>query len=216
MPYSGREIYNIWAPQGAKWTDWVRPVPFISAADSFNTERICNLTIPDIGYINKIHSDTAIIVDLPGYEGVEEGLSLARLGYRPIPLYNGTMEQDNAMALVDNGIIAVALKAGASELEKTKTTGEAPPAFLLDSNRTHRYKMNISIYDNSWDIYPQDLPSAGYFLDNGINKLIVRSEKIQKDLAKILYGFQKKGILILFTNGYDTPKPVIIKKPKRD
>jgi len=190
------------------WTDWVRPVPFIYIDTSICAERIYNFFVPDIDYISKILVDTAIIVDSPEYEGVEEGVALARIGYRPVPLYNGTTEQDNAMALVDNSIISTALRSGASELIKLNIADDAPPAFLLDSNRMHRYKMDISLYDNSWDIYPQDLPSASYFIKNGINKIIVKSEKIQKDLKKILYGFQKKGMTIYFTSGYDCPEKI--------
>ena len=26
---TGKDIYKIWAKEGAKWVDWVRPVPFI-------------------------------------------------------------------------------------------------------------------------------------------------------------------------------------------
>lgn len=26
----GRDIFKIWAPVGAKWTEWVRPVPFVT------------------------------------------------------------------------------------------------------------------------------------------------------------------------------------------
>lgn len=50
------------------------------------------------------------------------------------------------------------------------------------------------------------------FLKNNINQIIVRGEKIQKDLKKILYKFQEKGIKILFTNGYEEPKLVKIDK----
>ena len=116
------------------------------------------------------------------------------------------------MALVENHTIQSALICGTSELEKLKISDNAPPVFLLDSNRTHRFKMNASIFDNSWDLYDQDMPSAEYFLKNKIDKIIVRGEKIQKDLSKILYKFQKKGIKILFTNGYDIPKKINIKK----
>ena len=89
----------------------------------------------------------------------------------------------------------------------------APPAFLLDSNRMNRYKMNLSVFDNSWDIYAQDLPSAEYFLKNGINKMIVRGEAIQTDLQKILYSFQQKGISIYLTNGYENIQKISLKKP---
>ena len=73
--------------------------------------------------------------------------------------------------------------------------------------------MDVSIFDNSWDAYAQDLPSSEYFLENGIDKIIIRSETIQKDLNKILFKFQKKGIKILFTDGYEKPKNVKLRKP---
>lgn len=26
---TGKEVYKIWAPFECRWTDWVRPVPFV-------------------------------------------------------------------------------------------------------------------------------------------------------------------------------------------
>ena len=78
----------------------------------------------------------------------------------------------------------------------------------------HRFKMNLSVFDNSWDIYPQDIPSKEYFIQNGINKIIIRSEEIRIDLNKILYDYQNAGIKIFFTNGYEKPKEIKIKKIK--
>lgn len=212
---NGREIYKIWAPSGAKWVDWVRPVPFIAINDNMDKHKFCEFEINNIEYIEKEHVDTAIIVDLPDYDSVEEGISLAKLGYRPIPLYNGTDEQEKAMPIVDNHSIESALVWGASELGKIKLKDNATPAFLLDTNRMHRFKMDASVFDNSWDIYDQDMPSAEYFLKNGINKIIIRGSSIQKDLRKILYEFQKKGIEILFADGSEKLNNIKIKKPPR-
>jgi len=211
---TGRDIFKMWSPIGAKWVDWIRPVPFISINDFYKMKTVENFTIPDINYINKRQDHTAIILDLPSYTSIEEGLALAKLGFRPIPIYNGTQAQHGAMALVDNHI-EHALVWGAFELQKVKLTNQAPPTFLLDSNRMHHFKMNISVFDNSWDLYEQDLPSAEYFLKNGINKIIVRGDKLQKDVIIILFKFQKKGITILFSNGYEEPKEVIIRNPSR-
>ena len=61
--------------------------------------------------------------------------------------------------------------------------------------------MNETVFDNSWDIYAQDLPTEKYFLKNGINKIIVIGDKIQKDLSKILYKFQEKKLDIFLSNG---------------
>ena len=119
------------------------------------------------------------------------------------------------MALVDNKDIEEALLWGAKKLEKIKIANDAPPVFLLDSNRRHRFKMNVSVFDNSWDIYDQDMPTGKYLKNNGINKIIVRSEKINQDLASILYKFQNIGITIFFTDGYKEIKEITIKKPRK-
>ena len=68
-------------------------------------------------------------------------------------------------------------------MKKIEIKENANPVFLLDLNRLNRYKISDSLFDNSYDIYDQDLPSAKFFLDNGIDTIIVRSEKIEKDLV---------------------------------
>lgn len=209
-----RETFKIWAPPEAKWTDWVRPVPFIDLDKNIKINEFYDWTIPTIIYINDIPKDTAIIIDMPGYFSIKEGISLTKFGFRPIPIYNGTNEQNGSIATVNNKIIEPALIWGAEELKKIKIENDAPPAFLLDSNRMHRHKMNLSTFDNSWDIYHQDLPSANYLKENQITKIIVRGEKIQEDLKKILYQYQKENIEIMFTKGYEPPKIVKIKKQK--
>lgn len=210
---TGKEIYKIWAPVGARWIDWVRPVPFIAINDNLKLNEFVNFTIPSIKYINEVDKNTAIFVDMPGYESVKEGIALAKLGYRPIPLYNGTNEQEGSISTTSNNAIENFLIVGSKELEKIKLENDAPPAFLLDSNRMIRFKMNVSVFDNSWDIYDQDIPSADYLLKNEISKIIIVGSKIKKDLKIILYKFQKKGIQILYTDGFETPKIVKIKKP---
>jgi len=206
---TGKEAFKIWTPRGARWVDWVRPVPFVNNRATFAEI----LTIPTIHYVRDLQPDTAIILDLPGCESIREGLALSELGWRPIPLFNGTNPQPGVMALVDNYAIESALICGVSKLKKLDY--DAPPAFLLDSCRTHRHKMDVSVFDNSWDLYSQDIPSAEYFLKHEINKVIVRGNSIQMDLQRILYSFQKKGITIYFSNGFEKPKEVSVKKPPR-
>jgi len=170
---------------------------------------LCN---EDVYFADGFNKDTAYFLDLPSCDGVEEGLALARLGYRPIPLYNGTHAQKGVMALVDNSAIAHALLWGAEGLKTLIIANDAPPAFLLDSNRMHRHKPDVSVFDNSYDIYAQDIPSAEYFQTHGIKQIVVRGHKIHEDLSKILYGFQNKGIKILFTEGFELPRVVLINK----
>ena len=186
-------------------------------SEDFKLSEKGNFAISKINYISKLEMDTAIVVDLPEYYSINEGIGLSKIGYRPIPIFNGTDEQPGSRATVNNHFVEIALIWGAKEIEKIKLSNSAPPAFLLDTNRMNRYKVDISVFDNSWDIYPQDIPSAEYFIKNGINKIVIRSnEKIQQDLNKILYSYQEKGIKILFTKGFEEPKEVKSKKIKEN
>lgn len=210
----GKEIYKIWAPENSIWMPWVRPVPFVQMIESSKQKEYFNTTIPSIRYVNKAENNIAIIVDLPSYEGVCEGIGLAKLGFRPIPVYNGTNGQEGALSNIDNNSLEHSLMWGAFELKKLSLDEAANPVFLMDSDRMNSFKMNAKVYDNSWDIYSQDLPSSFFFLNHGIDSIIVRSDYIRRDLQKILYTYQKDGISVFQTNGYDEPKKVVIRKVK--
>lgn len=193
---TNRECYRVWAPIGKKWTDWVRPVPFIAAEKNVKGYHVGELSIPSMDKIKEVEDKTAIVVDLPGDESIEVGLALAKVGYRPIPIYNGTIEQENARATVDNQTVGAALLWGAEILKDIEIQDDAPPAFLIDKNRLNRLKVEPGIFDNSWDVYPQDLPSADYFLKNGIEKIVVISDSVSKDLKEVFEKFKKKKISI--------------------
>ena len=211
---TGREIYKIWAQEGAKWVDWVRPVPFVTIGDNYKKDIYINISHNElkINYISNFCKNTAIIVDLNGIESINEGISLAKKGFRPIPLYNGTDEQLGSMPTTDNYSIKEGLILGAFELKKLSISNLAYPAFLLDTNRMNSFKMNYSVYDNSWDIYNQDMPSAEYLLKNDIDRIVIVTNKIQRDLKLILYEYQKKKIKIFLTDRFYEPKRIKIKK----
>ena len=196
LKMTNKECYKIWAPTGKRWTDWVRPVPFIAAQADVKGYQAGELAIPNIDFVDENWENAAVVVDLPGDESVEIGLALAKLGYRPIPIYNGTIEQENARATVDNQTVGAALLWGAEILKQIEINDEALPVFLLDKNRLNRFKLDVSLFDNSWDVYPQDLPSADYLLKNGIDKIIVVSDSLSKDLKRIFRKFKKKNIRI--------------------
>ena len=106
-----------------------------------------------IFYLKEIPTKTAIIVDEEGYESIKEGMALALLGFRPIPLFNGTNEPINSLGAVNNRIVEVALIWGALILKNINLKDDANPVFLIDTNRMHRYKMDESIFDNSYYVY---------------------------------------------------------------
>ena len=207
----GKEIYKIYAPNGAKWIDWVRPVPFV-AIDTYNRKPIANFLDRKAMFLKKYQQDTAIFIDLPGKESIELGIGLAHMGYRPIPVFNGTDEQQGSQATTNTYLIESYLINGSQKLKNIKLKNDANPVFLLDSYRTNRYRAKESIFDNSWDLYKQDIPSAEYFKQNGITKIIVVGETIQRDLKKIFLKFQEKEIDIYITDGYTLPQKVKLTK----
>lgn len=207
----GKEIYKIYAPVGAKWIDWVRPVPFV-AIDTYDRKPIVDWLDRKAIFLKKYQQDIAIFIDLPGKESIELGIDLAHMGYRPIPIFNGTDEQQGSQATTDTYLIESCLINGGEKLKNIRLENDANPAFLLDSYRTNRYRAKESIFDNSWDLYKQDIPSAEYFKQNGITKIIVVGNTIQPDLKKIFLKFQEKGMDIYITDGYLAPKKVILTK----
>ncbi len=208
-----KEIYRIWAPAGKTWVDWVRPVPFVGMREYTKQYTCTSFHIPQPDVEDGVYEDAAVFVDLPGEESVSMGIALARKGFRPIPIYNGTIEQAGARATVDNQTVGEALIMGTAELSRLELADDALPAFLLDRNRLNRFKMEIALFDNSWDIYPQDIPSADYLINHGIKRIIIIGESVSKDLKKILYEYQKKKILIYLTNGYEAPRKVKLHRP---
>lgn len=225
---TNKEIFKIWSNTLNKWTRWIRPVPFVNIDKLKTNYDYYDFTIPSIKYLEKDaeinedkcktnnksnYKDTAIIVDLPGLDSIKEGIALARFGFIPIPIYNGTNETEGSIGTVDSHIIEYGLKKGATFLKDIEIENNATPAFLLDSNRMNRHKMNASVFDNSWDLYPQDVPSAKFFIENNITKIIIVTNKIEKDLRKIFYKYQKEGIQFFITDGYEKIKKVKIRKP---
>lgn len=207
----GKEMYKVYAPAGTMWTQWVRPVPFV-AIDTYNRKLYHDWLDVKIMFLSKYKNDTAIFVDLPNGESIEFGISLARLGYRPIPLFNGTDGTEGSQNILDTHIIESYLINGAQKLKDIEIRKDANPVFMLDSCRTNRYRKRESTFDNSWDIYRQDIPTAEYFKQNGINKIIVVGDGIQKDLKKIFLKFQKVGIEFYMTDGFSAIKKVVLKR----
>lgn len=212
---NGKEIYKIYAPIDAKWTEWVRPVPFV-AIDTYDRKPDINWVDRKVMFLSEYNQDTAIFVDLLGKESIEMGIALAYLGYRPIPIFNGTDEQQGAQATIDTYLVENYLINASRMLKNIKLKNDANPAFLLDSSRTNRYRAKESIFDNSWDLYKQDIPSVQYFKSNKINKIIVVGNEIQRDLRKIFFEFQDAGIEFYLTNGYSSAQKIILKKTLKE
>ncbi|MCL1875405.1 MAG: hypothetical protein FWF87_04000 [Synergistaceae bacterium] len=241
-PKDNMTTYKIWAPDTALWTKWAKPVLFASLT-SWKDDYA--LDIPEIDWIASAQRDTMVIVDLPGKTGVEESLALARLGFRPVPLYNGvndekpvaitntanvsTINADGALnaadleaktpratgetsaMLVDAKEVADALYKGAYTLETLRIPDNAPPVFMLDSRRMTGLRAPGK-YDNRWCIFQQDMPSASFLSEQRINKIIVRTDKLQDDLLHILCRYQEQKIKIMQSVG-DKVMDMVAAKP---
>jgi len=206
---SNLETYKIWAPEDALWSQWAKPVLFFREAFvNFKTQEI-----PELAWITSLDRQTMLIVDLPGDNGVLESLALARLGYRPVPLYNGVDGRAPRM-IVQVEDIATALFKHAQKLQSFQIRMDAPPVFMLDANRMRGIGKAPGTYDNRWCVFPQDMPSAAFLAEQGIRKIIVRSSDIQNDLSHILHRYQDEGIVIYLCVGSEPIKIENVKPSK--
>jgi hypothetical protein len=204
------EVYKKWAPDTALWTQWVKPVVFMNMNVSSTTTKgtMPKNTVSWTDY----QADRMLIVDLPSDEGIKQGLALATIGYRPIPLYNGV--PGGRKAVVSNQKIVEGLSKGAEALANIELSNKANPAFLLDSNRLKGNKKKPGTFDNRWCVVVQDMPSANYLKRQGIKEIVVRTEGLQKDLSFILYHYQKQGISIYLCGSQERIKLKKVPKPK--
>jgi hypothetical protein len=149
-------------------------------------------------------------LDLSGAEGVAVGVALGGLGYRPVPLYNavpwaaepepGVQPDSTFPPLVDVGVILAALSAASPLIASRHLPGDAPAAFLLDSNRrTPMRPVEPGTFDNRSISFPTDFPSSAFLLSQGIQGaiLVQRGEsQPQPDLAHTLRMWEEAGLSI--------------------
>ena len=211
---TGEELYKVYAPPNAKWVEWVRPVSFVSIT-SKDFESVTFFEKRNISFLPKYDSRAAIFVDLPGIASLEVAVSLAEIGYRPIPIFNGVNEQKGALLLVNNHIVQKGIICAGEFIKNIKLNNDASPAFLVDSSRLNTHRSSETIYDNSYDIYEHDLPSCKYFKDNGIDRIIIVSSAIHRDLKEIFLKYQDDGLEFYLTDGYGPIKKTNIKKSRK-
>jgi len=196
-------IYDAWRPPESPWSRWVKPVLFSFLRDTDLTTAA--LSTPD--WQVPLAPDTAIVVDLPGADGVMVGLALSRRGYVPIPVYNAspfiTSITDPpwpaAFSVVDMIPLMKALCAAAEVLAAAQFSPSAPPVFLIDSNRRGRTNTpEVGWFDNRSFIASVDFPSADFFKQHGVSKIVLIQEesKIQADLLEVLLVWQGNGMEI--------------------
>jgi hypothetical protein len=202
------QIFSIWAPDDSTWSPWAKPVLF-AYLESAPAQAEVGASAGDLSWCPPATGEAALVLDLPGAEGVLTGLALAARGYRPVPLYNavplpfGEPQTDpltgKSVAAVNVLPIIIALRKGAETLPLLKLPPDAPPAFLLDANRRGFRVMEPDEFDNRSAVFTTDFPSANFFGSRGIKRVVLVQKgtlEPQPDLAHSLRRWQDADFVL--------------------
>jgi hypothetical protein len=202
------EIFSIWAPENSIWSRWAKPVLF-AHLDSALSYISVGSAPADVSWSPPPGEGVAIVLDLPGAEGVVAGLELAGRGYRPVPLYNAlplpfgetllSPATISRVAAVDVLPIISALRMGTKLLAQLTLPSDAPPAFLLDANRRGVRKMITGEFDNRSVSFTTDFPSANFLASHAIQRVLLVQKQVlepQPDLAHTLRRWQDGGLTL--------------------
>jgi len=208
-------IYSIWAPAGASWSAWMKPVIFARLSDS-QTSWCPPQPAADVDWCPPADGTTAIVVDLPGGASVAMGVALADIGYRPVPLYNSA---PGPAPVLDMAPVVAEIVRGTLRLREARLPPDAPPAFLLDSRRRFGESApEPGKFDNRSISLPTDFPSANLLLHCGVRRcLLVQASSIQPqaDLAHTLARWQCGGLDVMsrsLTNA-GPAEPIRVSRP---
>ena len=197
------EIYAVWADIGSFWSQWTKPVLF-AFMEHASPSPVQSLAHTDLSWIPRPDAGVAIVLDLPGAEGVWLGIELARRGYRPVPLYNALpfplTPHPVVRTAVDVQSILIAMRAATDILRGLHISSDAPPAFLLDANRRRsRFRLSVGDFDNRSVCFTTDFPSAQLLSEGGVHTiLLVQWEgPPDADLVRVLAGWQEAGLSLL-------------------
>lgn len=202
-------IFESWAPRDGVWSLWARPVLFAQMPETVSRRT------HDVSWAPAASERAVLVVDLPGAEAVWMGLSLAERGYRPVPLYNACTGPHE---VIDQGPIIESLRAGA-EILAALPLRDAPPVFLLDADRLRpKRPVRGGDFDNRWQVFPQDFPSAALLAERGFARAVLiqrGSTAPQPDLAGVLRTWQEAGMGIAVKDVLDAepPRPTRIERP---
>jgi len=131
------------------------------------------------------------------------------MGYSPVPLYNSlpfpasekmTAPTSRPASAVHVEPILAALVREASALQQIHLPEDAPPVFLLDSERRlARTELTPGIFDNRSACFPTDFPSAEFLSNHGIRSAVIVQENTNfaRDLLGTLVAWQQGGVQVL-------------------
>lgn len=215
--WTGEAIFARWAPDGATWSPWVKPVVFAEMKEQSLPALPPEVARQDVSWAPAPTTDVivedeanyraapvrtqapatdraAIVVDLPGVMAAAVGLALVARGYRPVPLFNGASGGLSGSRVTQIGAV---LAAGVRLLVPGALPDDAPPAFLIDAQRSG-IAPAPGQFDGRWIVFPQDFPSANALRGRGITRVIWRSVEgvVDDDLAHVMRAWQQQGLPI--------------------
>ncbi|HKV23199.1 MAG TPA: hypothetical protein VJN93_01280 [Candidatus Acidoferrum sp.] len=233
---TGKELFEIWAPNDSIWSRWVSPALF-AQIDYAHAGNPAQADVPELPWHEqKASPDTAVVIDLPGAHSIRLALALAWCGYRPVPIINASPgptglqlgllsepapSRPSAVVVLDMSSLVREICEGTPRMRALTITPDAPPAFVLDSLRLKGTNpLREDMFDNRWMVFPQDFPSAKFLAEQKIKHVtVVQAEKTrpQEDLSHVLLRWQEAGIEILTKASGDTslPSRITVSRPSR-
>jgi hypothetical protein len=111
-----------------------------------------------------------------------------------------------------------AICATTTELAALALSAQAPPAFLLDGNRSGLgIPYGTGWFDNRSFITSSDFPTADYFTRHGVSKVIFvqPTHDIKADLLQVLLRLQREGMTISTQTPWNlwAPRTLKVKPP---
>jgi hypothetical protein len=219
------EIFEAWAPIGGIWSNWVKPASFAQLPRALQTD--AEPPPLDLSWLPRADERIAIVVDLPGAASVHLGLALAKLGYRPVPLFNACLPPETvpSTTLVEVAVVRVeptlaALIRGAEQLRASPPPLDAPPAILIDANRQATHTAPLpGAFDNRSVVFVTDFPSATTLARHGITRALLVCEQqgaIGTDLSLALQVWQQAGVRLELKaiNEPGPPIPLSLPRPR--
>jgi len=161
------------------------------------------LASPGMSQFPSATDHTMVIVSARGAAAVEYGVALAKLGYRPVPLFNACpmppiMGPEIVRSAIDARAIVDALIVGADLLTQTTLPPDAPPAFLVDALRlTPAAPIDENTFDNRSVLFASDFPSVKFLRTHGITRALLVHDNtlpIGDDLLHALAPWKAGGL----------------------
>lgn len=196
-------LYRLWSPDVGVWSRWVKPVPFAHYCGKSFREVPALREKFSFSWLAEPLDGHALVIDIPGAEGVLAGIALARRpGFRPVPIFSSCMpDSASGVAAVQTESILAALAYGGPEIDALGLPANAPPAFIIDALRRGSSPIppQPGVFDNRSAIFASDFPSAKVLQAHGIHTCVVirdRDVPMEEDLTFSLLPWRKAGVRI--------------------